>query len=129
LPGPFLLASQDVWDRHAEVVEPLLSRVPAVAVIGNHEREYGKYEAYEKRWRHRDHNEGSLHWFSITEGPVLTISLSCEHDHLLLPGEAQYEWLEATLAEANRPEQRQRVPWIVVAYHKPGYTSGSHAGE
>ena len=118
-----LVCVQAIWDKHADFTDPLFSRIPVLAGIGNHEQEFGKFEAFHFRWRHTD-NADNTYWFSHIEGPVQTFSLSCEHE--LSPGSLQYQWLENVLKTANEPAQRRQVPWIVGMNHKPAYTSGTH---
>jgi hypothetical protein len=112
-----------IWDKHADLTEPLFSQIPVLAGVGNHDDEFGSFEAYHFRWRHPK-DVANLYWFSHIEGPVQTFSLSSEHE--ISPGSAQYEWLESVLEEANEPMQRQQVPWVVGMIHRPPYTSGIH---
>lgn len=48
-------------------------------------------------------------------------AFSTEHD--FTEGSPQRVWLENDLAKASAPEQRARVPWIVVMGHRPMYCS------
>jgi hypothetical protein len=54
-------------------------------------------------------------WYAATVGPSLLIAL----DSNLVRSQAQTEWLEATLAEAD-------ARWIIVAMHHPAYSVGQH---
>mmetsp|Transcript_8678 Transcript_8678/g.22310 ORF Transcript_8678/g.22310 Transcript_8678/m.22310 type:complete len:417 (-) Transcript_8678:169-1419(-) len=94
-----------------------------MALVGNHEKESGRYEEYDKRWRHPAPGE-PRYWWSRDEGAVHLVSLSSEHS--MRPGSEQHTWLEEDLARAAAPDQRSVVPWIVGAIHEPDYSSGKH---
>ena len=58
-------------------------------------------------------------WFSFNHGLVHVVSLSSEHDYS--PSSAQVAWADADLASAAK--NVGAVPWIVVAIHRPFYSS------
>ncbi len=60
----------------------------------------------------------SLFWYSFDYGAAAhVIHISTEHDYT--PGSPQYHWLERDLASVDR----SRTPWVIVAGHRPVYTS------
>ena len=66
------------------------------------------------------------HYYSFNLGPAHFIFYSTElyyfpeyfaESHI----EWQYKWLENDLKEANKPENRNQRPWIIVNGHRPMY--------
>jgi len=67
---------------------------------------------------------GTESYYSVDYGNVHLISLNTEEKHpdgtFLYDGKgAQMEWLEKDL-------QANKLPWVIVYFHKPPYTKGSH---
>lgn len=67
---------------------------------------------------------GAESYYSVNYGPVHLVALDTEMRDVtglqLMDGKGmQYEWLKADLA-ANK------LPWVVVYFHKPPYSKGSH---
>lgn len=100
--------------------------IPMVPAIGNHEVlteafplagvEYGKENApfYYEQFA----LPGNERWYSLDFGPDLhVVVLDSEVPVDELPTQAS--WLESDLAATD-------AEWIVVAFHKPAYSSGSH---
>merc|ERR1719487_1192414 len=58
-------------------------------------------------------------WYTFASGPVTFVMFSTEHDWQ--KGSEQYKWLQATLTAVDR----KATPWVVVAGHRPMYTSES----
>jgi hypothetical protein len=56
-------------------------------------------------------------WYAFASGPVTFLMISSEHSWL--GGSPQLLWMEQTLAAVNRTA----TPWVVVAGHRPMYTS------
>lgn len=67
------------------------------------------------------------HFYSFDVGPVHFISFSTEYYFFVEYGWTQignqFRWLEEDLAEANKPENRAKRPWIVTMGHRPMYCS------
>lgn len=57
------------------------------------------------------------HRYSYDYGFVHFIMMSTEHD--MGSGSRQYKWLEEDLKNVNRA----KTPWVILAGHRPMYTS------
>ena len=72
------------------------------------------------------------HFYSFDLGPVHFISYSTEFYYFVEYGwtqiAVQYDWLKNDLAEATKPENRAKRPWIIVMGHRPMYCSSDHIG-
>lgn len=72
-------------------------------------------------------------FFSFNLGPVHFVSISTEVYYFLQfgikPLVMQYQWLEKDLAEANKPENRAKQPWIVTFGHRPMYCSNDNGDD
>lgn len=66
---------------------------------------------------HMPDNGNSVFWYGFGSNNLWMITLSTEHS--LEIGAPQRTWLEAQLASVNRTA----FPWLVVAMHRPMYTS------
>lgn len=85
----------------------LMARVPTYISIGNHERNadwYYKYVSYPKPENYYSFDFGNSH-FTIVDS-----------NQPLVPGNAQYEWLEQDLAQSQ-------ATWKFVVHHHPPYSS------
>ncbi|XP_005108444.1 acid phosphatase type 7 [Aplysia californica] len=114
-----------VGDEFMRQIEPLASRLPYMTCPGNHENAHNFSNYRNRFWMPGDENKRT--YFSFNMGPVHFISLSTELlfyvQYGLVPIVEQYKWLERDLAEANKPENRQKRPWIIVFGHRPMYCS------
>ena len=127
-------------DGYMEGWQPVLSQVPIVSVIGNHEKEASPFGTYcpasdncLSRYLHQfaAHNRtgtasgsGTSLYFSLDVGLVhIVVVDSMYYIGLEDAPTAQLAWLAADLAAAAAPAQRARVPWIIVATHVPMYSS------
>lgn len=119
------------WDSWGRMVQPLLSRVPMMPVVGNHEIEtsddnkegdYVPFQAYTLRYfvPYVSSGSDSNLYYSFDVGGVHFVSLGSYADYDA--GSPQYRWLEADLKAVDRA----RTPWVVVGMHKPWYSS-NHA--
>jgi hypothetical protein len=103
--------------------------IPIVPAIGNHEvltemfpldgREYGKENApfYYEQFA----LPGNERWYSLDFGPDLhVVCLDSEVPPDEFPTQAS--WLESDLAATD-------AEWIVVAFHRPPYSSGDHGND
>uniref|UniRef100_A0A8C1SS13 Purple acid phosphatase n=1 Tax=Cyprinus carpio TaxID=7962 RepID=A0A8C1SS13_CYPCA len=83
------------------------------------------FSHYRSRFSMPGHTENL--WYSWNIGPAHIISFSTEVYFYLDYGLdllfRQYEWLQADLQEANRPENRAQRPWIITMGHRPMYCS------
>lgn len=112
-------------DKFLNLIEPLASKLPYMTCPGNHEWAYN-FSNYKNRfWMPGDDEKKTF--FSFNMGPVHFVSVSTElwfyPQWGLMPAVEQYRWLEKDLAEANKPENRQKQPWIVIYGHRPMYCS------
>jgi hypothetical protein len=151
----YLVASQttgffyeEVYNKWMNSLAPVMSTVPYMVVVGNHEAEchspachlskakkdmLGNYTAYNARFKMPyAESDGTLNmWHSFDHGPLHFTSLSSETDYTNAPTNEytltnhnggfgdQLGWLETELAKADA--NRDTVPWIIVGMHRPLY--------
>lgn len=105
-------SSMSDWNTFFNVERNLLSSIPFMPSIGNHDLPPAVYlELF--------HLPGDEKWYSFNYGNVHFISLDTEHDPL---GD-QKAWLESDLKSANADTA---VNWIVISFHRPPYTKGKN---
>ena len=112
---------QAVWDLFGRQNEPLGREVPFMVGVGNHDMFYSA-AAMSTRWTMpgpASGGEGNF-WWSTNVGGVHLVSISSEHDYGARTS-PQWRWLAGDLAAANG--NRARVPWVVLAVHRPMYSS------
>ncbi|XP_059155026.1 acid phosphatase type 7-like isoform X2 [Physella acuta] len=114
-----------VGDEFMRQIEPLASKLPYMTCPGNHEQAYN-FSNYKARF----YMPGDLNkrmYYSFTMGPVRFIAVSTEFiffpQYGLIPIVEHYKWLENELAEANKPENRAKQPWVITFGHRPMYCS------
>jgi len=120
--------TQGVWDDYMNQIEPIVSRVPYMVAVGNHERHYN-FSAFRHRFNMPNFANTESLWWSHDFGPVHVVAFSTEHQlngtagHFpgKTPSGTQLDFLNADLAKANA--NRANVPWIVMLAHKPIYCS------
>uniref|UniRef100_A0A671L610 Purple acid phosphatase n=1 Tax=Sinocyclocheilus anshuiensis TaxID=1608454 RepID=A0A671L610_9TELE len=105
-------------------IQSIAAYTPYMTCPGNHEWAYN-FSHYRSRFSMPGHTENL--WYSWNIGPAHIISFSTEVYFYLEYGLdllfRQYDWLQADLQEANRPENRAQRPWIITMGHRPMYCS------
>lgn len=133
-------------DGYLTALEPLLSDIPWVPVIGNHEFEGSPFGAYCPdseycQGRYLNQTAGYLAaaaasgshtglFFSLNIGPVHVVSLNTM-PYLGLGQDtraAQRAWLAADLTAVNAGANRSATPWVLLLTHVPAYCSAITAG-
>lgn len=122
---PWLNISKDdefefVWDVFGRQIEGVAATSPWMTGVGNHEAWYN-FSAFRARYPmpgSRSGGRGNF-WYSFDYAGVHVVSASSEHD--LSSGSPQLLWIENDLRKANL--NRQSVPWVVFAIHRPLYSS------
>ncbi|KAL8592603.1 hypothetical protein ACOMHN_026533 [Nucella lapillus] len=119
-----------VGDEFMRQIEPVAGYVPYMTCPGNHESAYN-FSNYRNRFT-MPGGEGTGMYYSWNIGPAHIVSFNTEiywwgntRDNI----KRQYDWVEADLKEANRPENRAARPWIITMGHKPMYCSSVDNGE
>ncbi|XP_076441925.1 acid phosphatase type 7-like [Babylonia areolata] len=119
-----------VGDEFMRQIEPVAGYVPYMTCPGNHENAYN-FSNYRNRFT-MPGGDGTGMYYSWNIGPAHIVSFNTEiywwddtHDNI----KRQYDWVEADLQEANRPENRAARPWIITMGHKPMYCSSVDNGE
>ncbi|KAF4045786.1 Calcineurin-like phosphoesterase [Phytophthora infestans] len=115
---------EEVYNKWMNSMMSLMSRVPYMVLVGNHEAEC--HMPYEES------GGTSNMWHSFDHGPIHFTSLSTESDYPNAPANAftiwtkngnfgdQSSWIEADLKKADA--NRENVPWIFVGMHRPIYS-------
>ncbi len=125
--GGVCSGSDSGWNQYLrayfDVYEDSVKQTPFYPAIGNHELGSGSsacgYHAYTDVY-HLPENAPSgdeERYYAFDWGNVHVISLNTEQNYNV--GSAQYNWLENDLQNTDRR-------WIVVAFHRPPYSSGPH---
>ena len=140
-----------IWDQWHALIEPYSSIVPYMVGIGNHEQDHLDYSGKDlsgvtgNGWHpwwgnygddsngecgvpmyyrfHMPDNGNNLWWYSYDYGLVHFIMMSTEHD--MGNGSRQYAWLEKDLQNVDRV----KTPWVILAGHRPMYTSELPLGD
>nr|BAN20525.1 purple acid phosphatase, putative [Riptortus pedestris] len=114
----------ELGDEFMRLIEPVAANVSYMVCPGNHEQAYN-FSHYKERFTMPGDTENLYYSFDL--GPAHFISIDSEAYYYLNYGKSllinQYEWLVNDLKEANKPENRQKRPWIIVYGHKPMYCS------
>jgi len=139
------------WEGFFNIIQDGATLVPYMVGIGNHEYDHiagGEHDpsnapgsGFHPAWGnygddsngecgrptferfHMPDNGNSLFWYSFDYGSAHIIHMSTEHDYTA--GSPQYQWLAKDLASVNR----QVTPWVVLAGHRPMYTSEDYPGD
>ncbi|TYZ67987.1 hypothetical protein PybrP1_012498 [[Pythium] brassicae (nom. inval.)] len=146
---------EEVWNKWMNSLAPIMSVVPYMVTVGNHEAEchspncqisktkkdrLGNYTAFNTRFKMPAVESGGVlnMWHSFDHGPAHFTSLSAETDYPGAPSNAytlthkngnfgdQLTWLEADLKKADA--NRASVPWVIVGMHRPLYSLNSADG-
>jgi acid phosphatase type 7 len=117
------------WDRYHSQIEPLVTSVPYMIAIGNHERDWpGSGDrfpsmqdsggecgvAHERRFLMPTEKQDEP-WFHFEHGPLHFVLYSTEQP--FQKGSPQYAYIKAAFASIDR----RRTPWVVFAGHRPIY--------
>ncbi|KAF4315244.1 hypothetical protein JM18_004992 [Phytophthora kernoviae] len=140
-----------VYNKWVNSLAPVMSSIPYMVVVGNHDMEchspsclevearkemLSNFSAYNARWKMPyEESDGALNmWYSFDHGPIHLTSLSSESDYPNSTANAfiiaspignfgdQLAWLEADLKKADA--NRNNVPWVFVGMHRPIYNVG-----
>ncbi|XP_028155946.1 acid phosphatase type 7 isoform X2 [Ostrinia furnacalis] len=115
-----------VGDAFMRKLQPVAARLPYMTCPGNHESAYN-FSHYSARFS-MPGAEANL-YYSFDVGPVHFVSISTEVYYFTENGLKlivnQYDWLKRDLANAAKPANRAKHPWIVVFGHRPMYCSNS----
>ncbi len=101
-------ANKRHWTEHFfGSMRPLLSRVPLIPVIGNHEGDARLYYDYMSV-------PEPEYWYSFTYGDMEFFVVDSNRE--VAPGSEQWKWLDAALG-------RSKAKWKFVGHHHPPYSS------
>jgi len=123
------------WDSFFDQIESIATRVPYMAAIGNHERDFNNSKSFydgsdsggecgipfESRFRMPIPAKDQF-WYSINYGSVHFLFMSTEHD--FTNGSIQYKYIEEDLKKVDR----SITPWVVFAGHRSMYVSSYSTG-
>ena len=135
------------WDKWMSLIEPYASQVPYMINVGNHEQEHivggerdpshapgigfhpswGNYgddsggecgvPVYNRFHMPESRNGNQPWWYSFEYGLVHFTVFSTEHN--FTHASPQYAWLLSDLKSVDR----SHTPWLILATHRPLYTS------
>lgn len=136
------------WDQFMNQIEPVASRIPWMASIGNHEMGWSQSDlvfdgmlrtasdsggecgvAFLKRFPFAMQPLGGLPprqaspWYSFDIGPVHFTMLSSEHD--FTSGSPQWQWMVRDFQKVDRSV----TPWLAVTSHRPMYIQSDYDGD
>ncbi|XP_022103392.1 acid phosphatase type 7-like [Acanthaster planci] len=117
-----------VGDAFMNRIQHVASTIPYMTCPGNHEIPHG-FSHYRYRFAMPSlpwpMPEDKM-WYSFNIARAHFVSYSSEVYFTDGPVAEQYDWLLKDLEEANKPENRQQRPWIIVFGHRPMYCSNSN---
>jgi hypothetical protein len=136
------------WDEFMLQIEPVASRIPWMASIGNHEMGWSMSDPFNGTLRTSTDSGGECGvpflkrfpyamqplapstawheaqaWYSFNVGSVHFTMLSSEHD--FREGSPQWQWMVSDLAKVDR----SATPWIVVTSHRAMYIASDYDGD
>ncbi len=114
-----------------DVYAPVLAGTPVWPALGNHDLKVhdpltGEVPFFELMTLPREGEaggtpSGSEAWYSFDYGPVHVVVLDTAGSDVR-PGSPQVEWLKRDLAS-------RQGEWLLVAFHHPPFSRGTHAGD
>lgn len=114
---------QPRWDYWGRYMQHLISKVPIMAVEGNHEIEeqvdHKTFVSYSSRFAFpsEESQSNSTFYYSFNAGGIHFVMLGA---YIAYNESAdQYKWLERDLAKVDRDV----TPWLVATWHPPWYTT------
>ncbi|XP_072023834.1 acid phosphatase type 7-like [Amphiura filiformis] len=120
----FFRANASVGDEFMRQIQSAAAYLPYMTCPGNHEEAYN-FTNYKNRFTMPKYEDVQNLWYSWNIGPAHIIAFSTEVNFFLQYGFAplkhQMEWLYADLAEATKPENLAKHPWIITMGHRPMY--------
>ena len=135
-----------IWEQWMTLIEPYASLAPYMVAVGNHEEtilnDDPRGTGFHPPWGSYGHDSRGecgvptfmrfpmpgterhkVSWYSFDYGLTHFTVFSTEHD--FTQGSVQYQWLEADLSSVDRAA----TPWLVVAGHRPMYSSENYPEE
>ena len=105
---------QDQWDEWFDDMEDIISNIPFMCVVGNHEKN-------SKLYYDQFAFPGQELYYSFDYGNTHFVGLNSE----IAVNGTQAEWLESDLEKARgNPD----IVWIIAYFHQPVFTASSHEG-
>ena len=111
-----------VWNQWFKLIEPLATDRPYLTMLGNHEVEAQWWG--DACYRNRFHLPNNKFYYALRHDHLALIVIDSEHMGYA-EGLTQRNWAQAELEAATADP---RVSWIVVALHRPLYSSSYHGG-
>lgn len=133
----------ETWNTWCAMIQPTMLHVPYLTLPGNHEysshdpllfEATKNFKVYNTRFRMPQSSliekKNASMFYSFNYGPVHFVSFSTETSYPNAPWDVsdwgdQMRWLAADLKAANTPAARKQRPWVIVAGHRPIYSSSS----
>lgn len=159
LKTPLEFKYEDIWNEYMNRVQSFATLRPYMTLPGNHEAEchnvpcqlsldrinrLSNFSAYNHRFKMPfEESDGAKNmWYSFNLGSAHFVSINTETDFPGAPKDKfrivgpdnggfgdQLKWLENDLQKANEARKEGRIPWIIVAGHRPIYSLNYHDGD
>ncbi len=118
------------WTEMLHTNAKYLSKIPVMAVAGNHDATYKSARNSSETYKHFHYklpkqNVGYGIYYAFTYGKVRFIMLNANFTEtpINLPAD-QYNWLKAELQAAKEKEESGELNWTIVSLHNPLYSAG-----
>lgn len=109
-----------------KVYQPVVARWPIYPSIGNHDYQTDAAGPYKDMFELPQEASGNEDYYSFNYDLVHFVALNTNLDYS--PGSTMYNWLVADLA-GEVDDTVADDKWIIVYFHHPPYSSGSHGGD
>lgn len=122
---------EDYWTQMLDTNAQYLSRIPVMALSGNHDTTYKSGTNSSETYKHfhyllPEQDVGCGIYYAFTYGKVRFIMLNTnfsDSSATKLP-DKQYKWLKAELESAKEKEESGEINWTIVSMHNPIYSAG-----
>jgi hypothetical protein len=114
---------QGAWNQWMTAAQPMLAQIPFVFVHGNHDALAINYLLQIAQPQFGIAEQDEI-YFSLNYGPIHLVVLN-DSPASGIPGITGTEqtWLDHDLGAVDR----NVTPWVIVAHHKPAFSSSNHA--
>jgi hypothetical protein len=111
-------------DKFFQAFQEVQTQIPLAMALGNHDQ-YDSWSFVNLRIRNPLYIESQNHYFSFNWEGIHFTEINFEYFDNVTPERQEeiFAWIENDLKIANKPENREKFPWIVFITHRPIYCS------